>query len=77
MNSCSTRSNRCRGTRLPLCCVGVKFSVKVDFAIWFIERPRRVHKCGYFLNIHFMIICSVDESDIRPIVLPVGFVAVR
>ena len=61
-----------------LCVVlGVNFSLKVDFATWFFERPRRVHRCGYFFNIHFMMFCSVDASDIKPMVLPVGFVAVK
>ena len=75
--SFSTCSNKCCGTLLPLCCVGVNFSLNVDVAIWFFDPPRRAQSCGYFLNIQLFLFCSIDVSDIRPIVLPVGLDAIR
>ena len=52
-SSFSTRSNRCSGTLLPLCCVGLKFSLNVDFAMWFFDLPSLVHRCGYFFEYPF------------------------
>ena len=47
-SSFSTFSRKCRGNRLPLCWDGVYSVLKIDFAMWFFERPNFVHKCGYF-----------------------------
>ena len=76
-SSFSTRSNRCSGTLLPLCCVGLKFSLNVDFAMWFFDLPSLVHRCGYFLNIHLFIFCSMVVSEIKPTVLPIGLDALK
>ena len=76
-SSFSTHSNKCSGTLLPLCCVGLKLSLNVDFAMWFFDFPSLVHRCGCFLNNHLIIFCSIVVSEINPTVLPLGFEAVR
>ena len=43
-NSFSTFSTRCKGTLLPLCCVGVFSFLKVDFAICFLLLPNLVQR---------------------------------
>ena len=73
----STFSRRCKGTRRPLCWDGVYSDLKIDFAMWFFERPSRVHKCGYFCNTHFIIFFSVWSSEISLKCLPVFFEALR
>ena len=59
LSSFSTFSSRCNGTRRPLCWEGVYADLKIDFAMWFFERPRQVHRCGYFWNTHFIMFLSV------------------
>ena len=75
--SFSTFSRRCNGTRRPLCWAGVYSVLKINFAIWFLERPNRVHKCGYFWKAHFMIFIFVWSWDIMLTFLTVFFVALR
>ena len=75
LSSFSTFSRRCSGTRLPLCWEGVYVDLKIDFAMWFFERPRRVHKCGYFWKTHFIIFFSVWRLDMKLMGLPVFFEA--
>ena len=59
-SSFSTLSIRCIGTLLPLCCVGLKYCLNVDLAIWFFDFPKRLHRWGKFLKILFVIFgCSV------------------
>ena len=72
-NSCSTLSSKCTGTRLPLCWDGLYCVLKIDFAMWFLERPNLVHSCGYLLNIHFMMFFSVWIFEINLTVLPARF----
>ena len=40
----STFSRRCNGTLRPLCWYGVYSVLKIDFAMWFLERLNRVHR---------------------------------
>ena len=56
-SSFSTLSIRCMDTLLPLCCVGLKYCLNVDFAIWFFDFPKREHRCGKFLKILCVIYC--------------------
>ena len=55
LSSLSTFSVRCNGILRPLCCVGWNSFLNVDFATWFFDLPKRVHKWGYLLNIHLVI----------------------
>ena len=57
LSSFSTLSIRWMGTLLPLCCVGLKFCLNVDLAMWFFDFPKRVHRCGKFLKILCVICC--------------------
>ena len=54
-NSCSTFSNKWRGTLLRLCWNGVKFSFILYFATWFFDPPKRLQVCIFFCKIIFMI----------------------
>ena len=45
--------------------------LNIYLSIWFFDRPRRVLRCGYFLNIPFVMFCSTDVPDTKPIVLAV------
>ena len=69
-NSFSTFSTRCKGTLLPLCCVGVFSFFKMDFGIWFLLLPSLVQMWGYFLKIHFVMFWSITFSLISKIFLP-------
>ena len=64
-NSFSTCSNRYSGTLLPLFCVGLKLSLKVDFALWFFDLPNLSHKCGFFLNIHLSMFFVLFDRCVR------------
>ena len=43
----------------------------------FFNQFSRLNKCGFFLNIHLIMFCSIAVSDIKPMVLPVDFDTVR
>ena len=75
LSSFSTFSSRCNGTRRPLCWEEVYADLKIDFAMWFFERPRRVHRWGYFWNTHFIIFLPAWRSDMKLMGLPVFFEA--
>ena len=45
------------GTPLPLCCVGLKYCLNVDLAIWFFDFPKRVDRWGKFLEFLCVIFC--------------------
>ena len=47
---------------LPLCCVGWNSDMNTGRAIWFLDRPSLVHRCGTLLNIHLDILSCVPES---------------
>ena len=75
LSSFSTLSIRWMGTLLPFCCVGLKYCLNVDLAMWFFDFPKRVHRCGKFLKI-FCVICFWSGL-MKLIVFSPCFVCVR
>ena len=64
LSSFSTLFMRCNGTLRPLCCVGLKYCLNLDFAMWCFERPNRLHRWGNFEYfackfLAVMIVCSL------------------
>ena len=76
-SSSSTLSSNWSGTGRPFCCDVVYCDLNIDFAIWFLERPSLVHKCGYLWNIHFIMFFSVWIWEITLSFLPGFLFALR
>ena len=74
--SLSTFSVRCNGTLRPLCWYGLMSSLQydVDFAIWFLDLPKRVHRWG---NPLMILICIALSGWILFICIPLFWESVN